>query len=120
MHKEAISSSTRPKFVGVVHVITVPCDESVRNLSTNLLRRLSLGNINSRLFPINSKKKYGIFKLDKEVERRPLRPSSSTVLHSLTEHATPATNQLTNMNSSPQTACRRPWMTDTHVPIHDG
>ncbi|GFT37234.1 hypothetical protein TNCV_1126841 [Trichonephila clavipes] len=26
-----------------------------------------LGNINSRLFPINSKKMYGIFKLDKEV-----------------------------------------------------
>ncbi|GFY17147.1 hypothetical protein TNCV_1089231 [Trichonephila clavipes] len=32
-------------------------------------RRL-LGNINSRLFPINSKKMYGIFKLDKKKDQR--------------------------------------------------
>ncbi|GFS91293.1 hypothetical protein TNCV_1307021 [Trichonephila clavipes] len=41
----------------------VACDESVRNHSTNLLRRL-LGNINSRIFPINSKKMNGICKID--------------------------------------------------------
>ncbi|GFT90829.1 hypothetical protein TNCV_3863831 [Trichonephila clavipes] len=45
------------------------CAEVVTNLyGTFLLIFLGvfLGNINSRLFPINSKKRYGIFKLDKK------------------------------------------------------